>query len=154
MLPSEQSGFDWSGLILGLIAFGCGVMLHWVIIPQQTIPAIFSSFESDMYPNICAFLIMLAGAGLALASFFTKAAKIRWSRFVTHGRNVLMVSLAMGLYLTTMRYIGFVPSGAALMGISMLWLGERNRILIWTSSILIPLIIWVVFEVLLERPLP
>jgi len=131
------------------IVFVCvGLLLYFYLIPAQTEAIAYGWTKPQTIPNLVAVVITLCGALLVMkpppqtdvdVAGFARAA-------------FFLAVLAAGVALIA--YVGFVPIAPCLALAIMLLVGERRPGWLAGGVIGIPLIIWLVAEVLLGRSLP
>lgn len=143
-----------SNMIIGAIAMAFGVVLIFVITPTQVIEAFFATVEPNFYPDFCAAMLIASGFALFVSGLLSPAAPIDWQAFRQHGA-VFVVSavLLCGAALLT-PVVGFLPVGAAVAAITLLLMRQRLDLLFAAIVIGAPLAVWVLFDQILERPLP
>lgn len=137
--------------ILGGIAvlFG-GFLLLWGIPANvKTVPGIFVYPNPALFPQIAAVLMIALGA---MQMVFTKT-----KADVPTLRKVLLFLAVAGATLLAMlgiRVFGYLPVAFALMILVCVITGERRPVWLATVIVGLPIGIWLLFEQVLDRPLP
>ena len=139
-------------LMLGAAAMVLGAALIFWIVPATTHPALFALVPPQFYPLLSAWLLAAAGAGLAVSGLRGGGSAPDISR-----RCAAVASLAaagLGLAVVLMLRMGFVAAGAAVVLAVMLLAGERRIPFLIGLTAVFPALLWLLFDVLLGRPLP
>lgn len=137
-----------SNRILGIAATLAGLLLYFVIVPNQTTHLSYGAMSPASFPSAAS--LVIATAGLALMVFPSgEIALNRW-QFL---RGVLMAIFA-GVATLTMVYIGYLYVTPILVGSIMILLGERRPLWFATGCIVCPFATWAFFVPLLGRTLP
>lgn len=135
--------------ILGGAAVLLGGFLFLYMIPANVASIPGSVFSPSLFPNIAAWLIIVLG----VVQILSAPTKIDLPPL----REVLRLLLVDGLSLATlvvMEHIGYIPASIALMLAVTLMVYERRPVWIVVTVVAMPLGIWTLFEVILNRPLP
>ena len=138
-----------SDLAVGTAAAVLGAALIFWIVPAATGPALFALVSPQFYPLLAAWLLVAAGAGLAVSGG-AAAANVPRRR----GAAAALAAAGLGLAVFLMLKIGFVAAGAAVALAVMLLAGERRIPFLIGLPAILPFLLWLLFDVLLGRPLP
>lgn len=136
---------------LGAAAMVLGAALIFWIIPAATHPALFALVSPQFYPLLAAWFLVAAGAGLAVSGLGSAAAREFPRRCAA---VALLAAAGLGLAVVLMLSIGFIAAGAAVVLAVMLLAGERRIPFLIGLSAIFPFLLWLLFDVLLDRPLP
>ncbi len=148
------SGFTkGNGLLLldrlsGIFFAGLGLLLYFVIIPEQTEALDYGWMRPQSVPNACAHLLLFLG--IAQAAFPRGNIFIDWREMLKACVFAAIMAIAIWL-MTQFGYLLAVPIFA---GCLMLLVGERRPSWLIGGVILLPLAIWLIVVPLLGRPLP
>ena len=140
-----------SDLAVGTAAAVLGAALIFWIVPAATGPALFALVSPQFYPLLSAWLLVAAGAGLAVSGIRGAAAANVPRR---RGAAAALAAAGLGLAVFLMLKIGFVAAGAAVALAVMLLAGERRIPFLVGLPAILPFLLWLSFDVLLGRPLP
>lgn len=144
-----------SNVITGLLAVTLGMVTIIWLVPAQTIPAIFASVPSGFYPNFTSGMLVASGAALALSGFFVTAEDDDNSPSATKTIvNVIAALFLLTCAMFAVPYLGFIPAGIGICLVTLLIMRESRKIQLAAISIIVPVLIWLLFELLLGRPLP
>ena len=132
----------------GLFVFLFGLLLFFVVIPQQTETVGYGWLRPATLPSIAAVVIAIAG----VAQLFRPKGDIELDKGnALRSLFFLCLSVA-GLW--AMDSFGFVLAGPAMMLVIMLSIGERRWLWLMVGVIFLPAFIWFCLDFLLKRPLP
>lgn len=135
--------------ILGGAAVLLGGFLLLYMIPANVTSVPGSVFSPSLFPNIAAWMIL----GLGVVMILSAPTHVDLPPL----REVLRLLLVDGLALATlflMERIGYIPASIALMIAVTLMVYERRPVWIVVTVLAMPLGIWTMFVVILNRPLP
>ena len=143
-------------LISGILLLaGALAMIFWVV-PAYTEIVEDTSIQPATYPSIalCAVALLsallIAVSAIGLLRSGDSGAAINLSNL----RTLLLVGAIVAAAFVAMDYLGYLIGGIGLVTALMFYMGVRNPV----SLVLAPVgsagIVWLFFEVLLERPLP
>jgi len=142
----------WEGLLIA--ALGAVII---VLIPSQV--RVFAGLETALSP---AFLPTLIGIGLLIVGFLiivvslfsktqtTKEIKINAKDL----KKIIIAALILFLYAFLFPIIGFLVTSIVFIGILSFLCGQRNYVKLLVLMVLIPAIVWMMFELLFSIPLP
>jgi len=134
--------------LLGLFFAAFGLVLLFWVIPAQTEVIQSGWMRPRTLPNVTAALIAIAGVMLAVRP--RGAVAFEWR---SAGRAALYLSVvAAGLWLIDL--FGFELVGPPMALAMMLLIGERRPFWLVVGAVGVPLALWLVVPVLLDRPLP
>ena len=109
----------------------------------------FESPSPQLFPRIGAWVLLVFGvAQVALTRTETELPTGR-----VLGRYALVSVMLIGM-VWIMEHFGFVIGAMAMLSALMLIVYERRPLWLVVTVVAVPLSIWLIFEVLLERPLP
>ena len=148
-------------LLTGLTVVLIGV-LYWLAALYQVdgIPDAYG-ISSRTLPSIVSSVLVLLGLLLAVEGYkrwrcsptiAVEQAKVRVA--TRKGVRVLIYIGAIALYLLGIHYISFILSTGLMLLFSMLFCGQRNRIVLIVCTLLAPLCIYLVFAKIMMIPLP
>lgn len=137
-------------LALGAVCVVLGAALIFWIVPTATHPALFATVPPQFYPSLSAWLLVAAGLGLAVSGLRGGGVELprRWAPAAA------LAAAALGLAVVLMLWIGFVAAGALIVLAVMLLAGERRTGFLVGLPAAFPSLLWLAFDVLLDRPLP
>tara|TARA_B100000795_G_scaffold209419_1_gene162980 strand:- start:2369 stop:2797 length:429 start_codon:yes stop_codon:yes gene_type:complete len=135
--------------IAGLILVILGLLLYFVIIPQQTDAASNMSFVAPAtVPQFIAFLLGLMGVHL-----LWKPNPVNKTALQNLPQAALIVAIILS-GVTLMSWWGFMIAAPAL-ALMLVWqMGERRPLWAGLTVVLVPLLIWLLVVFLLDRVLP
>ncbi len=139
----------------GIIVTMIGVVIV-VLIPSQIeeMPGMATQMSPSFFPTVAAVFLIILGIAMIYQSFLQSGAQ----KSVDITRNaVLRVILAAALlvaYTYLFQHIGFVVTSALFFVIFAYIFGSRSYLKIVISMILIPVAVWLFFEMLFKIPLP
>lgn len=134
--------------LLGMFFALFGLLLLFVVIPQHTEAVDYGWMRPRTLPNAMA--VVIAVSGLALALRPRGAVAFEWRPAARAALFLMLV--AAGVYLVSL--FGFEAVAPLLALAVMLLIGERRPLWLAVGAAGIPLAIWLVVPVLLDRPLP
>ena len=142
-------------LVEGIIIATLGIAIL-ILIPSQIekIPGMATQMSPSFFPVITAIALIILGSVLIYQSF-SQAGK---RNTVDISQNaILRVILAIVLlvaYTYLFQYIGFVVTSALFFAIFAYIFGSQDFLKVALSMILIPVVVWLFFEILFRIPLP
>ena len=151
-----------SGLIVGLVCAVVGIavlLLVPVQISGESLAAITNVQSPAFFPILNA--VFLTGCGLVL--IFRRSASIRDSGdsgdsgddgAARHPGTLIATVALIGVYLVLVRYVGMVVSSAIAIAAMSVLFGYRNKAVIAVSTVVVPLLIYLLFEKVLRILLP
>jgi putative tricarboxylic transport membrane protein len=142
-------------LIEGIVLIGLGVLIL-VLIPSQirNIPGMETETSPSFIPSVVAILLMLLGGGLILHGFLSprRDAPPDLSRLVLFRVGLSVVLLI--VYTILFPRLGFVVTSGLIVGAYAYLFGSRSVLKIALSVLVVPVAIWLFFEILFRIPLP
>ncbi|MDF0601381.1 tripartite tricarboxylate transporter TctB family protein [Psychromarinibacter sp. C21-152] len=135
--------------LLGALVAGFGVVLLFVLIPAHVQARPGEPVDPSLFPRIAAWMLMLLG-GLQMV-FPGGGTTVPPPRDI--GRLALAVAMLVAAALV-LRVIGFIPTAILLMGTTVLLIHERRPLWAVLSVLAVPVLVWALFELVLQRPLP
>jgi heme/copper-type cytochrome/quinol oxidase subunit 3 len=141
-------------LYLGVFATVLGAMMLFVVIPAQHIPPMMSAVSPDFYPNIGTVILLVGGIGMLISGVRGKSAGVNAGNLVRTLRFCCLMAALFGITLITFKLFNFLVGGVVLVAVTMWLLGERRPLYLVPVSLLSPVLIWLLIDVLLGRSLP
>ena len=143
-------------LISGILLLaGALAMIFWVV-PAYTEIVEDTSIQPATYPSIALWAVALLSALLVAISAVGLLRPGDGEAAINLGnlKTLLLVGAIVAVAFVAMDYLGYLVGGIGLVAALMFYMGVRNPV----SLVLAPVgsagIVWLFFEVLLERPLP
>ena len=143
-------------LIAGILLLaGALAMIFWVV-PAYTEIVEDTSIQPATYPSIALWAVALLSALLVAISAVGLLRPGDGEAAINLGnlKTLLLVGAIVAVAFVAMDYLGYLVGGIGLVAALMFYMGVRNPV----SLVLAPVgsagIVWLFFEVLLERPLP
>lgn len=146
-IPTNCSG----ELINRLVGAGSalfGVLMLVLIIPRQTVEMSYGAMSPSGFPTFAAALIAVLGCLQAIRP--TGSVELHFGETARMLAAVLFTLVAV----LSMERFGFLMAAPLFTLGIMLFAGERRAIWLVIGGLLSPALIWCLFEVMLERPLP
>ena len=142
-------------LIEGLVLIGLGALIL-ILIPSQirSIPGMETATSPSFLPTVLAVMIMLMGAGLIIQGIFSPRRDEPPDLSRTVVFRVGLSVILMILYTIVFPRLGFVVTSGLFVGIFAYLFGSRSILKIFLSVIVVPVVIWLFFEILFRIPLP
>lgn len=142
----------WTGAILCVL----GLFTIFYLIPTQTEYGEDFHLQPGLYPTVAACVITAMGALLFLTRFLGGAQYDSDKPGFTMANliHVVIMAVLLGLALFLFDQIGFVFTGMLLIAALMLYIGEYRPLYLAGAAVVTPLVLYGVFELLLEMPLP
>lgn len=132
------------GLIV--LGFGCALLLWLVPAHVTSVPG--DPLDPSLFPKIAGWII--ATLGLLLIVFARSDSAVpAWQEVV----GILCFIFALVAAAILLPVLGFLPVACGLMVVSLLLLRERRPFWAGLTLVGVPLFVWFLFVVLLERPL-
>jgi len=136
------------GRILGAASAVIGAGFLFLLIPWQTdvVPAV--GLVPRAFPTIAAVLIIVTGLAQLVKPTGTA---------IFEGDKILKAAYVVTACLTAtfaLEFVGYLYTGPVLVGAIMLLSGERRWLWYIVGLVVLPALIWFVFEIVLRRPLP
>lgn len=143
-------------LIAGILLFAGALAAIFWIVPAYTEIVEDTSIQPATYPSIAlwavallsALLIAVSAVGLARSGDGEAAIDLR------NLGTLLLVGAIVAAAFVAMDYLGYLVGGIGLVAALMFYMGVRSPIPLVLTPVCSAGIIWLFFEVLLERPLP
>ena len=141
----------WEGLVVTVLG---AVIL--VLTPSQMkgFYAPDTKILPSFVPNLTGAGFLITGVLISLFSFLGKAGKKEESVSAKDVKSIGIVVLILLAYAFLFPIIGFVTTSAIFIGILSLVMGQRNVVKLLALMILVPVLVWLVFEVVFASPLP
>lgn len=135
--------------LLGLVTIGAGLALLLYFIPQRVVDSGTIMLNPSLFPNIAGGVLVLLGALQLLA----RPDPITLPSWHELGRMAALVALTVAS-VVAMRWVGYLAGVIGLMAAVAVLLDERRPLWLGVMILATPTAIWLVFEILLRRPLP
>ena len=146
---------DLRRLTEGTVLIGLGALIL-ILIPSQIqiIPGMETETSPSFLPTVLSILIMLMGAGLIAQGFLSSRRDTPpdLSRVVLFRVGLSVILLI--VYTILFPRLGFVVTSGLFVGLYAYLFGSRSLLKIALSVVLVPVVIWVFFELLFRIPLP
>ncbi|GGO81855.1 hypothetical protein GCM10011348_21820 [Marinobacterium nitratireducens] len=141
----------WAGVVIVI----AGLFVTLYVIPFHVDSGFGFGLSPRFFPYICSVAITALGAFLVFFRVFGKEeGEVRSLLTIkVSGRLVLLAGL-LALGLLVMNIWGYLPGGMFLVAAFMIALGEKRLSWIIPTAVGWPLFLWLLFEKLLETPLP
>ncbi|MCC2096902.1 MAG: tripartite tricarboxylate transporter TctB family protein [Hyphomicrobiales bacterium] len=133
---------------LGAAGVLAGTVFLLAIIPAQTEKVSYGALQPRTFPIVAAVLMMVFGLAQMIRP--TGATTFEPAKAA---RAALIVAISIAA-VPVMEYAGYMIAGPILVGVLMLFAGERRWPWIAAGVLIFPALIWVLFEIVLRRPLP
>lgn len=137
-----------SDKIAGFCTILLGAILLFWITPAATETVDYGWMRPNTLPNILAWILIIAGVGLALSP-----SELSAPSFMLIGKAASYF-LVIVLGLIAIFHFGYLVIAPLLALAVMFLLGERRLFWLLIGAALVPTAIWLFVEVLLSRPLP
>ncbi|MCP4400848.1 MAG: tripartite tricarboxylate transporter TctB family protein [bacterium] len=141
--------------IEGIVITAIGAVIL-ALIPSQVekMPGMATQMSPSFFPTIAAVLLIVLGIVLISQSFVKSSVQqpIRISRNAV--LRVILAALLLIAYTYLFQHLGFVVTSALFFGIFAYMFGSRNFLEITISMVLVPVVVWLFFEMLFKIPLP
>jgi len=146
---------------LVLIAFGIFIFISSYSIPVLTIIEKTGMVNSQFFPKLCGIFLVLFSIAMILENYLLMAKKEKkvWGEYGERSEKFdyikLIVVAALGfMYLITYQYLGHLISSFLFVCLFMYFLGIRNLFLLIIAPGGISFLIYAVFRIFLDVPLP
>ena len=142
----------WTGAVICLL----GLVTIFYIIPAQTEYSEDFTLQPALYPTVAAWVITVMGALLVLTRLFGGVQYDSDKPGLSLGNvlHAVVMAVILGLAVYLFDQIGFVFTGMLLIGALMLYIGEYKPLRLIGAAVATPLVLYGIFEKLLEMPLP
>jgi hypothetical protein len=131
-------------LVTGLIFTGLGLAAAWM--------ARSYSGAGGTYPMVLGLVLALFGGGIALRSVLAKFDVAR--PLADAPRNLFLAAVVATGYVALVMPLGFFTASVLLMLVMPVVLGFRQPVYLVLMALVFMALVWVVFSVVLEKPLP
>jgi len=142
----------WTGAILCVL----GLFTLFYLIPNQTEYSEDFTLQPSLYPTVAVCIITAMGALLFFTRLFGGAQYASDKAGFRLGNllHILFMAVVLALALYLFDQIGFIYTGIVLIAVLMLYIGEYKPVRLIGAAVGTPLVLYGVFEKLLEMPLP
>ena len=141
----------WEGLLL--IALGAGIL---ALAPSQvkTIAGLGTELSPAFLPNLAGIGLLITGSLITIVSLFSthRAKKIKFDS--KEIKKVAISVFVLFLYAFLFPKIGFLTTSMIIIGILSFICGQRNYIKLLILVLVMPAMVWAMFELLFVIPLP
>ena len=145
-------------VILGIFFAVLGLLLLLVIIPSQIAYVEGGYPQPRFFPNIIAALITVLGAALAIGGFRkVKANKEDQEVYSVEKKQLLLVLITLGVlivYVASMYFIPYLPATIVVTGVLVALYGQKSKLKIILTAVIVPVIIYVAMTYGLQVRLP
>jgi len=150
----------------GFISIAIGLLLYFVIIPQQIKVKPSETISGAFFVKLCAFFFMLLGLGFLLEGFCINKSKNNQKALnnvktkkendnLNLQKNIFfIVMLMLAVYVFLFDVLGYIISTFIFLGFFFWFLKAVNVKGLVVITISVTLLIYCIFEVLLKVPLP
>lgn len=141
----------WAGVVITL----AGLIATFYLIPVHVSGGFGFGLSPRFFPYICSVAITVLGAILVLSRVLGKGdASSRSPLSLKSSGRLLLLTALLGGGLLAMTVWGYLPGSMLMMAAFMIAMGERRPHWIIPTAVCWPLFLWLLFEKLLETPLP
>ena len=143
-------------LISGILLLaGALAMIFWVV-PAYTEIVEDTSIQPATYPSIALWAVALLSALLIAVSAvgLLRSGDGEAALNLSNLKTLLLVGAIVAAAFVAMDYLGYLIGGIGLVTALMFYMGVRNPVSLVLAPVGAAGIVWLFFEVLLERPLP
>jgi len=143
-------------IFAGLLLLAFALVMIFLVVPAQTEVADETSIQPKTYPLIALWIIaalsalLVVLAVLALRAGPDSASPIRLENI----KSLVLVGIIIAAAYVAIDWIGYIVGGVGLVAALMWYMGVRRPIPLIAVPVCAPVTVWLIFEVLLERPLP
>ena len=145
-------------VILGIFFVVFGLLLLLVIIPWQIAYVEGGYPQPRFFPNIISALITVLGAALAISGFRkVKANKPDQEVYSVEKKQLLLVLLTLGIlvvYVASLYIIPYLPATIVVTGVLVAVYGQKSKLKIVLTAVLVPTIIYFAMTYGLQVRLP
>lgn len=142
-------------IITGLLLLIAALVMIFVVVPAQTEFVDDASIQPSFYPGLALWAMAVFSALMALLAFLKPAVPNDTGPLTLKNfQTLLLLGAILAAAFVAMTYLGYIAGGVGLVAVLMIYMGVRNPILLVGVSLGAPVVAWLFFEVLLERPLP
>jgi hypothetical protein len=142
-------------LVEGIVIALLGIVLL-LLIPSQVeeMPWGTAQMSPSFFPTVAAAFLIILGGVMLYQSFLPSEAPSALDISRNAVVRVILTAVLLGAYTSLFARIGFVVTSAVFFAIFAYIFGLRNVLKIVVSMILVPVVVWLFFEVLFKIPLP
>lgn len=145
-------------VILGIFFVVFGLLLLLAIIPSQIAYVEGGYPQPRFFPNIISALITVLGASLAIGGYRkVKSNKKKQEVYSVEKKQLILVLITLGIlivYVASMYVIPYLPATIVATGVLVALYGQKSKLKIILTAILVPLIIYVAMTYGLQVRLP
>lgn len=142
-------------LIEGIVITAIGAVIL-VLIPSQVekMPGMATQMSPSFFPTVAAVLLTILGIVMICQSFVRSGDQkaLNISRHAV--LRVILAAILLIAYTYLFPHLGFVVTSAVFFAIFAYMFGLRNFLKITISMVLVPVAVWLFFEMLFKIPLP
>ena len=131
-------------VILGLLFTGLGLAAAWI--------ALSYSGAGGIYPAVLS--LVMASIGLLIASRAAKKSRDVPRVLMDAPFKLFLTIAACALYVAMVTVLGFYTASLSLLLLLPVLLGFRRPLFLGLTACLFMLVVWVLFSLVLEKPLP
>lgn len=142
-------------IITGIVLLIAALIMIFVVLPSQSEIVEDASIQPSFYPSLALWAMAGFSALMVLLAILrpaipNDAGPLQLRNFQT----LLLLGAILAAAFVAIVYLGYIAGGVGLVAALMIYMGVSNPILLVSVSGGAPAVIWLFFEVLLERPLP
>lgn len=141
--------------IFGVLLSVSSILLIFWVIPAQTTTSEYTSLQPAVYSLIPAWGLLIVGV-LATLQGLRSAPNVDDIQLpvVPYLLRASILAMACLVFIVLVERIGFLVMSPVLIALAAVAQGARNPISIAGVSVAVPLTIWLIFDLMLNRPLP
>lgn len=142
--------------IAGLVLLAGALVMIFLVVPAQTEAVADASIQPGTYPAIALWIVAALSALLVVRSvvLLRRTDDSPTPIGLDNVATLLLVGAIVASAFAAMDFLGYIVGGIGLVAALMLYMGVRNPVLLIAVSAGAPAAVWLVFDILLERPLP
>ena len=151
MIVSLKRQF-WEGFVI--VALGAGIL---ALIPSQVrgFIGLETALSPAFLPTLMGIGLLIAGSLIIILSLFNKTQKTKELKInVNDLKKIIIAVIILLLYAFLFPIIGFLTTSVIFIGILSFLCGQRNYIKILVLMVLMPALVWMLFEIIFSIPLP
>jgi hypothetical protein len=157
-MGETQGGFMSKADFIGGLGIAIvGLLLIFVIIPMGTEKGAYYGLSPTFFPTVVAAIMTLCAVGLAVQGWLHMRSSTEPRPIPVRRWNIVMFLLAASISIggvVAIEFFGLVFVAPVLIAVFMLFLGERNLLLIGLTSTLPVALVYLLAANVLRAPLP
>jgi putative tricarboxylic transport membrane protein len=142
-------------LVEGIVVAALGGVILILISSQvEEMPGMATQMSPSFFPAVSAVSLIILGA-ILISQAFSKSGGQRSTNISRNAiLRVILAAVLLVAYTYMLQYIGFVVTSALFFAIFAYIFGSRSFLKIVINMVLIPVVVWLFFEMLFKIPLP